>query len=500
ASAFGCSSLSSSATTVVVRSPFDGGTLSATSQTICSGQTPSNITYSIPPTGGSNLEFQWYRRTGSHTAPTGPFSIGSWTAVGSPSSSPTLPGTTIGPLTATTTFALRVRDIGSPACFDNWAGNAHVVNVNPRPTGVISGSATICQSESANLTLTFTGTGPWSGTLSDGTPFSSAISPLSLSVSPPTTTTYTISTLSDAFCSATGSELSGSATVTIINPCLFTWTGSVDNEWSNPLNWSPAVVPNACSYNVIIPAVTNHPHIGNATYTVGDITLHNNALIQFTHANGKLNICSDVYSGTGAGSSLTGLGRAVLIGSSPQTLNGKLHADVLQLDNSTGAIVHTSAQLNIYRYLELKSGSLTTNGNVIFKSPDENNCAMLDDFSAGFSGTINGTIQAERGYSAASAASLYSQHYFSSPINSIPVSQLAPPAGANGVFVTPTADCDETQLEGNSNYGNVFEYDESNVIYCNLEAWRVRSAGNTENGRGYSVKQGAGVLTLSGVT
>jgi hypothetical protein len=54
-------------------------------------------------------------------------------------------------------------------------------------------------------------------------------------------------------------------------------------------------------------------------------------------------------------------------------------------------------------------------------------------------------------------------------------------------------------LQQGSNYGNVFEYDESNVTNCHLEAWKVRSSGNAENGKGYSVvKSGAGTLTLSG--
>ncbi len=37
-------------------------------------------------------------------------------------------------MTATTTFALRVDNAGSPACFDNWAGNCHVVYVSGETT------------------------------------------------------------------------------------------------------------------------------------------------------------------------------------------------------------------------------------------------------------------------------------------------------------------------------------------------------------------------------
>ena len=39
-------------------------------------------------------------------------------------------------MTATTTFALRVDNAGSPACFDNWAGNCHVVYVSGEATPI----------------------------------------------------------------------------------------------------------------------------------------------------------------------------------------------------------------------------------------------------------------------------------------------------------------------------------------------------------------------------
>ncbi|HXU77487.1 MAG TPA: hypothetical protein VN794_13020, partial [Methylomirabilota bacterium] len=89
--------------------------------------------------------------------------------------------------------------------------------VNPRPTASLSGSTTICNGQSAVLTLSATGSGTISGTLSGGTAFSGAAPTITVNVSPSSTTTYTIATLSDANCSATGADLSGSATVTV-NP------------------------------------------------------------------------------------------------------------------------------------------------------------------------------------------------------------------------------------------------------------------------------------------
>jgi hypothetical protein len=91
------------------------------------------------------------------------------------------------------------------------------VTVYSHPTGVITGTATRCSGEATTLSIAVTGTGPWSGTLSDGTSFSGSTSPLTVSVTPSTTTTYTIASLSGAYCAALPADLTGSAVVTI-NP------------------------------------------------------------------------------------------------------------------------------------------------------------------------------------------------------------------------------------------------------------------------------------------
>lgn len=119
--------------------------------------------------------------------------------------------------TSTTTYS--VATLNDANCASN-AGDltgTHVVNVNARPTAAISGSATICNGESTNLSIDVTGTGPWSGTLSGGVSFSGSTSPIVVSVNPSSTTTYTIATLSDASCNAGMADFSGAATITV-NP------------------------------------------------------------------------------------------------------------------------------------------------------------------------------------------------------------------------------------------------------------------------------------------
>lgn len=99
------------------------------------------------------------------------------------------------------------------------------VPVLASPTGSISGDTTICPGGSAFLTLHLTGQGPWSGKLSDGTLFGGSTSPITVMVTPGGTTTYTISMLNDANCSATANDFTGSATVTIDVLKVFQMTG-----------------------------------------------------------------------------------------------------------------------------------------------------------------------------------------------------------------------------------------------------------------------------------
>lgn len=90
------------------------------------------------------------------------------------------------------------------------------ITFNPRPTGNINGTTTICQGITTQVTLTVNGTGLITGTLSDGTTFSGNAPTILVDVMPMTTTTYTIATLEDENCSSTFDDLSGSATVVVL--------------------------------------------------------------------------------------------------------------------------------------------------------------------------------------------------------------------------------------------------------------------------------------------
>jgi hypothetical protein len=94
------------------------------------------------------------------------------------------------------------------------AGAAPVaVTVKTLPTAAVSGGGTICPGGSATITAALTGTAPWSVTWSDNvTQTINSGSTATRSVSPSATTTYTVTTVSDAAsCPRAGT---GSATVT----------------------------------------------------------------------------------------------------------------------------------------------------------------------------------------------------------------------------------------------------------------------------------------------
>ena len=84
---------------------------------------------------------------------------------------------------------------------------------NEAPEATLSGDATLCDGADATLTVTWTGTAPFSFTLSDGTPFTGInASPYTFTYTPTATgsETLTLTDAADANCPAT---LNGSATV-----------------------------------------------------------------------------------------------------------------------------------------------------------------------------------------------------------------------------------------------------------------------------------------------
>ncbi|MBX2898529.1 MAG: gliding motility-associated C-terminal domain-containing protein [Cyclobacteriaceae bacterium] len=91
--------------------------------------------------------------------------------------------------------------------------------VHALPTATLAGSGSICNGQSTNLTITFTGAGPWNYQYTDGvTTFSAttATSPATIAVNPVATTNYSLVAVSDVNC--TGTVGAAPVTITVDNP------------------------------------------------------------------------------------------------------------------------------------------------------------------------------------------------------------------------------------------------------------------------------------------
>lgn len=127
-------------------------------------------------------------------------------------------------------YACRVSDAGG--CVGVLS---NAVTVTFGPTATVSGGGSVCGSGSATIQAALTGTGPWTITWSDGFVQNADASPAVRSVSPVTTTDYTVTAVSDAACAGTAS---GSALVTVAAgppetaPAELVWSGTTQLDWA----------------------------------------------------------------------------------------------------------------------------------------------------------------------------------------------------------------------------------------------------------------------------
>jgi len=539
----GCISAASNSVTITEPAVLGAATISSTN-VLCSGAANGTVTVSTLPSGGTS-PYSYSLNGGTYQSGTGftglapnTYSVVTKDANGCISAASNS-------VTITEPAALGAATIGSTDATCH-GGNNGIVTVTTAPTGGTPSYQYSLNSGAYQSSLSFTGLTPGnysvvakdangcvsgvSNTVTVGQPAATTASasnegpyvvgqtitllsssagavsyqwsgPVSYSANSQTATRsgvtagmtgfYTVTATNSTGCTATASTF-----VVITTNAAYTWTGATSSDWTIPSNWSPVAPvggPNACAIDVTIPHTYNNPVITSAI-GVGNLSISGDAQLTLSGAN--ISICGDWTGGSGAKALVTGSGMVVMNGSSAQTISGQTAMQELQINNTAGISMQSSSALDLYVSLDLQSGNFdATGGDLTFKSTTVNSVAIIDNFSAGYSGTLTGNINAERYYA---ASATYNQHYMGSPVNTPSMAQFGA-SGTPGYVIPYPYECDETRLARYSPYGSVFSYHESNGASCEEQQWYVETSGNTQNGHGYSIlKDGAGTLVLNG--
>ena len=287
----------------------------------CNSQITSAITVNERPTGILSGSFVYCRGENTLSALTLTVT-GSGTISGTLSDGTTFSGTApqillnVNPTNSKAYTIATLQDVNCTAQASDKTGNANVT-INERPTAILSGGATYCNdvSTTTQLNIAVTGVGTVSGTLSDGTTFSGTAPLITVNVTPVSTTTYTVATMSDASCISNSSDFSGSSTVTVnplpdaivfspSAPVMCSGSSVIVNCSSASITWSPSVGLNTTTGNTVTasPASTS-TYTATATNSFGchvsnDVTvIVTPALVVGAAISGPTNAC--IYMGDG---------------------------------------------------------------------------------------------------------------------------------------------------------------------------------------------------------
>jgi hypothetical protein len=238
---------------------------------ICSGTSVTFTATAVNP--GTAPTYQWYKGSA-------PISL----ATGS-----TYTTTTLGNLDAISVQMISNATpclTGSPA-----TSNLITMTVNPTPTAPTASVTT--QPTCAAPTGTITVSSPAEGTgftySINGTDyFPTAVFNNVL----PSSTPYSVTTTNSSGC------ISPATLVTVNTPSGKVWNGSQNSDWTNALNWTPAVVP-VLSDCVIVPSTVTKPEIASgASVTVHSITVSSGGLLT-VRSKASLTVVTSVNVATG---------------------------------------------------------------------------------------------------------------------------------------------------------------------------------------------------------
>lgn len=236
---------------------------------------------------------------------------------------------------------------------------------------------------------------------------------------------------------------------------------------------------------------------GQALYNDANLNIKNGATLYVDHNlnnTGTINNDGAVHiSGNLANTGAQEIdSHVVLYGANSQSITGNTRFNgVLEVDKSGASAVVTSGTVEIDSILRLNSGTMNANGNTVIRSTAAGT-GLVDDFSdPSYNGTLSGNLRVQRYLPNGGFA------YIGSAVNNASVSELSEIGlyGPDGGQTIPQNDCSPYWLAANSPYGAMFEWNEAGpwlVPGCQQSGWYVRSAGNMQNARGYSIVGSAG--------
>jgi hypothetical protein len=194
--------------------------------------------------------------------------------------------------TAAGTYTVTVTNTGSGCT--STSSISITKNVATSTAATLSGSTTITNGGSANLTVEITGgQAPFTIVLSNGSSTFTTSNYYSLkptiSVNPTTNTNYTlVSVRGSNGCAGTGNATTA-AVVTVNAPGTTSWTGTVSRLWNVGGNWSTGAIPNE-NDAITIAKKTNQPQL-NIDFTVsGSLTLSGTGTTLTVNAGKSLSV------------------------------------------------------------------------------------------------------------------------------------------------------------------------------------------------------------------
>lgn len=270
---------------------------------------------------------------------------------------------------------------GAGSCFSSATATCSTTACSS-PTANIGPNQLICTNGTASFSVALTGSAPWDITYSNGTIQTTVnnvtTNPYVFSSTNITADeTYTIVALNDATCTATPTDLTGSAIVTVINGTAGLWTGLISNDWFDCKNWAgglpsdtiDALIPaGTVNMPIIDPATSPYAVLYNNIARAQDMIIDAGASLTMT-ANSDLYVSRDWKN---SGSFIPGQGTVTFIGATAnqvQTVNLGIKTNEtfynLSLNTTNGAkgiSLINGFELTVSNLLSLQSGAVRLTG------------------------------------------------------------------------------------------------------------------------------------------